>query len=67
MFFNPEWQLPMLVITYDEKGNEIEYYHFDRLMTPVHLDDDDFNPDKLWSVSNAPKKNPDGSQNGRQP
>lgn len=53
MYFDPQWQLPMLVITYDDKGNEIEYYHYDRLITPVHLDDDDFNPDKLWRASPA--------------
>jgi hypothetical protein len=58
IYFDPDWQLPMLVITYDDKGNEVEYYHYDRLITPVHLDDDDFNPDKLWGPasggSNAP-------------
>lgn len=48
MFFDPDWHLPMLVITYDDKGNEVEYYRYDRLMTPANLDDDDFNPDKLW-------------------
>lgn len=48
MYFDPHWHLPMLVITYDDKGNEVEYYRYDRLITPVHLDDDDFNPDKLW-------------------
>ncbi len=49
IYFDPDWQLPMLVVTYDDRGNEIEYYHYDRLITPVNLDDDDFNPDKLWS------------------
>ncbi len=58
IYFDPDWQLPMLVVTYDDKGNEIEYYHYDRLITPVNLDDDDFNPDKLWSASPA---------NGRRP
>jgi hypothetical protein len=56
IYFDPEWHLPMLVITYDDKGNEIEYYHYDRLMTPANLDDDDFNPDKLWPVSDASQK-----------
>ncbi len=65
MYFDPQWQLPMLVITYDEKGNEVEYYHYDRLMTPVHLDDDDFNPNKLWSVSDASQKPADASQKRR--
>lgn len=48
MFFDPQCRLPMLVITYNDKDNEVEYYRYDRLMTPVNLDDDDFNPDKLW-------------------
>ncbi len=53
MYFDPDWHLPMLVITYDDKGNEVEYYRYDRLITPVHLDDDDFNPDKLWSSASG--------------
>jgi hypothetical protein len=48
IYFDPDWHLPMLVITYDDKGKEVEYYRYDRLITPVPLDDDDFNPDKLW-------------------
>lgn len=50
IYFDPDWHLPMLVVTLDEKGNEVEYYRYDRLMTPANLDDDDFNPDKLWST-----------------
>lgn len=56
IFFNPELQLPMLVLTYDDKGNEVEYYRYDRLITPANLDDDDFNPDKLWTT--PPAKGP---------
>jgi hypothetical protein len=52
MYFDPELRLPMLVVTYDDKGQEVEYYRYDRLQAPVNLDDDDFNPDKLWA---APK------------
>jgi hypothetical protein len=55
MFFDPDWRLPMLVVTYDDKGHEVEYYRYDRMQAPVHLDDDDFNPDKLWG---APAKTP---------
>jgi hypothetical protein len=51
-FFDPDHHLPLLVITRDDKGQEVEYYLHDRLQADVHLDDDDFNPDKLWS---APK------------
>lgn len=59
MFFDPEWRLPMLVITYDDKGNEVEYYRYDRMMTPANLDDDDFNPDKLWQQKvRTPVKRP---------
>jgi hypothetical protein len=50
IYFDPDLQLPLLVVTYDDKGSEVEYYRFDRLQTPVNLDDDDFNPDKLWAT-----------------
>jgi hypothetical protein len=59
IYFDPDWQLPLLVATYDDKGNEVEYYRYDRLMTPANLDDDDFNPDKLWAAppaANSPHK-----------
>jgi hypothetical protein len=52
--FDPEWHLPLLAITHDNQGQEVEYYRFDLLQTPVRLDDDDFNPDKLWA--NGDKK-----------
>jgi hypothetical protein len=40
--------LPVLVTARDEKGQEVEYYRYDRLQYPVRLDNDDFDPDKLW-------------------
>ena len=40
--------LPTLVIAQNEVGQEVEYYCYDRFEFPVRLDDDDFNPDKLW-------------------
>jgi hypothetical protein len=46
--FDPLRHLPSLVITSDATGHEVEYYCFDRWQYPVQLDDDDFNPDKLW-------------------
>ncbi|HWG46258.1 MAG TPA: DUF1571 domain-containing protein [Gemmataceae bacterium] len=55
MCFDPDWQLPMLVVTFDDKDREVEYYRYDRMQTPVNLDDDDFNPDKLWA---APRTKP---------
>lgn len=48
MYFDPNTGLPVIVITYDDKGQEAEYYCFDRLLLNVKLDDDDFNPAKLW-------------------
>jgi hypothetical protein len=50
-FFEPESHLPMLLITQDETGREVEYYCHDRFMFPVHLTDDDFNPDLLWKTA----------------
>jgi hypothetical protein len=47
--FDPELKFPVLVITQDDTGHEVEYYCYDRFEFPVHLDEDDFNPDKLWN------------------
>jgi hypothetical protein len=47
--FDPDSHLPLFVQTFDEKNQEVECYVFDRLLYPVKLDSDDFNPDKLWS------------------
>lgn len=52
IFFDPQTGLPTLIITHDEKDHEVEYYCYDRVQFPVKLDEDDFNPDKLW----GPKK-----------
>jgi hypothetical protein len=46
--FDPVRHLPVLIILYDDRGQEVEYYCHDRFQYPVKLDDDDFNPDKLW-------------------
>ena len=46
--FDPANGLPVLVTTWDEKGHEVEYYCYDHLQLNVKLNDDDFNPDKLW-------------------
>lgn len=46
--FDPVQRLPVLVQTFDEAGREVEYYCYDLFQHPVKLDDDDFNPDKLW-------------------
>jgi hypothetical protein len=46
--FDPDNHLPVLVVTRDDKGQEVEFYLYDRLQFPVKLDADDFDPDKLW-------------------
>jgi hypothetical protein len=46
--FDAENHLPVLVMARDEKGQEVEYYRYDRFQYPVRLDNDDFDPDKLW-------------------
>lgn len=40
-------KLPMLVITLDERGQEVEYYCYDGLQANVKLDEADFNPANL--------------------
>jgi hypothetical protein len=47
--FDPNTRLPALIITEDATGHEVEYYCYDRFQFPVRLDEDDFNPDKLWA------------------
>lgn len=47
-FFEPKSGLPVLVITADPAGREVEYYCYDRIQAGVGLDDDDFNPEKVW-------------------
>jgi hypothetical protein len=51
IFFDPTLDLPVLVLTYDSTGHEVEYYFFDRFQYPVALDDADFDPDRLWPTS----------------
>jgi hypothetical protein len=58
IMFEPTTRLPLLVITHDHTGHEVEFYCYDRLEWPVKLDDDDFNPDKLWP--NRPPTNSRG-------
>jgi hypothetical protein len=47
-FFESTRGLPVLVVGADPRGHEVEYYCFDRLQSPVGLDDDDFDPAKRW-------------------
>jgi hypothetical protein len=48
LFFDPGTKFPVLSMTYDAGGREVDYYCFDRFQLGVHLDDDDFSPEKLW-------------------
>jgi hypothetical protein len=50
-FFDSKNHLPALIITRDDRGHVVEYYCYDRYQIGVKLDDDDFNPDKLWGRS----------------
>jgi hypothetical protein len=48
----------MLIITYDENNQEVEYYKYDRFQFPTRLDENDFNPDYLWTkpkLASGPK------------
>jgi hypothetical protein len=51
--FDPDNHLPVLVITHDDQGHEVEYYRYDLIQFPVKLDADDFDPDKLWKAPTA--------------
>jgi hypothetical protein len=48
-FFDPKSHLPALIITQDDHNHVVEYYCYDRYQLGVKLDDDDFNPDKMWA------------------
>jgi len=48
VFFDPTTKFPVVTATYDLAGQEVSYACFDRLQLGVRLDDDDFNPEKLW-------------------
>jgi hypothetical protein len=54
--FDLESRLPVLLLCVDDKGQEVEYYRYDRVMS-VKLDDADFNPDNL-GASTKMAKNP---------
>lgn len=48
LFFDSACSLPVLIITRDTADHEVEYYCYDHFQYPVKLDDEDFNPDRLW-------------------
>jgi hypothetical protein len=45
----PERHLPTLVITFDDRGQEVEYYFHDRLLPRVNLENRDFDADQVWT------------------
>jgi hypothetical protein len=57
-YFDTALRLPVLIITHDETGREVEYYCHDRIQFPAGLDNDDFNPDKLWKKLEKKKQEP---------
>jgi hypothetical protein len=46
-FFHPAWHLPVITVTYDPKGQEVEYYCYETFQAPVHLQDADFDPEMM--------------------
>jgi hypothetical protein len=48
VYFDPVTHFPVMSLTYDQSGREVDFYCFDRFQLDVKLDDDDFNPEKLW-------------------
>ena len=47
-FFDTIQNLPVLIITRDETGQEVEFYCHDQITYPLAEDEDAFNPDRLW-------------------
>jgi hypothetical protein len=48
IFYCPACKLPLLYLCFDELGREQNYNCYDRIQLDLKLDDDDFDPDKLW-------------------
>jgi hypothetical protein len=44
---SPAFGLPVLIVATDAKGQEVEYYLFDKVKSPAGLTDADFNPARL--------------------
>jgi hypothetical protein len=54
--FDGSNHLPVLILTQDAGGREVEYYCYDRIQFGVPLDDADFNPDVLWPNASTNKR-----------
>jgi hypothetical protein len=50
-YFDDVLGVPTVMQTFDPNGQEVEYYHFDRLQLLINLDDEDFNPTMLWGAT----------------
>ena len=53
IFYCSKTKLPVLFLLYDETGREQNYNCYDRVQTDLKLDEDDFNPEKLWGKPEA--------------
>jgi hypothetical protein len=62
LYFDPTTKLPVILLTYDHNGREVEYYCYDRLQLGVGLADDEFNPDLLWGKQDSANKSPSTKQ-----
>jgi len=47
-YFDLTLRLPVLVITRDHRGQEVDYNRFREFTFPAQLSDDDFDPEILW-------------------
>ncbi|MBX7102538.1 MAG: DUF1571 domain-containing protein [Gemmataceae bacterium] len=57
IFYCPDTKLPVVYLCYDELNREQNYNSYDRLQLNLRLDDDDFNPEKLWGKVGEPAAN----------
>jgi hypothetical protein len=48
LFFEATTRLPVLILTSDHRGTEVEYYCYERVQLAERFTDDDFNPDRVW-------------------
>lgn len=60
IYYCPACKLPLLYLCFDEVGREQNYNCYDRIQLDLKLDEDDFNPDKIWGkrVETATAKKP---------
>ena len=55
IMYDPHTKLPVVYLLFDDANREQNSNVFDRLQLDLKLDDDDFNPDKLWGKAIAAK------------